>query len=251
MYVFVFIAYTYVYKFLLLRVTRHTKGFIFKVLLVASLQAITVNPLCPTNKIAPHRKIASYNQYTGRTFGAFYDLLAPNYSNSNSPFNDLQENPQEDDANDCGEIEDYDENDLSSITQQSQRRQQRHGHRNYFNGFLNRPPHSQPTISSVTTRPQKPMYPSTRPPFFSGGYFGNNPYRPQPIQHPSGGPLNHVVGVSPAKPTRKPTQYDVTSSRTPSYYAYDTESTPTTYYPRLRKNNENNILGSFIDLLFK
>ncbi|XP_062525068.1 uncharacterized protein LOC101744095 isoform X7 [Bombyx mori] len=221
MYVFVFIAYTYVYKFLLLRVTRHTKGFIFKVLLVASLQAITVNPLCPTNKIAPHRKIASYNQYTGRTFGAFYDLLAPNYSNSNSPFNDLQENPQEDDANDCGEIEDYDENDLSSR-----------------------------------------------------GYFGNNPYRPQPIQHPSdhvkpvhesnsqqfqeiyipnivGGPLNHVVGVSPAKPTRKPTQYDVTSSRTPSYYAYDTESTPTTYYPRLRKNNENNILGSFIDLLFK
>ncbi|XP_062525070.1 uncharacterized protein LOC101744095 isoform X9 [Bombyx mori] len=168
------------------------------VLLVASLQAITVNPLCPTNKIAPHRKIASYNQYTGRTFGAFYDLLAPNYSNSNSPFNDLQENPQEDDANDCGEIEDYDENDLSSR-----------------------------------------------------GYFGNNPYRPQPIQHPSGGPLNHVVGVSPAKPTRKPTQYDVTSSRTPSYYAYDTESTPTTYYPRLRKNNENNILGSFIDLLFK
>lgn len=76
-----------------------------------------MNPsLCPTNKIAPHKRIANWEYGTGRTFGAFYDLLAP----GNSPYDtpnyqtDLQEQPQEDDPSDCGEIEDYDENDLSS-----------------------------------------------------------------------------------------------------------------------------------------
>lgn len=78
------------------------------------LRGITVRPsLCPTNKIAPHRRVLA----SGRTFAAYYDLLL----NPNTPQNEgyqtqnpLQEQPQPDQPDDCGEIEDYDENDLSS-----------------------------------------------------------------------------------------------------------------------------------------
>lgn len=79
------------------------------------LDAVTVNPaLCPTNKIAPHRRSAGWNEGTARTFGAYYDLL---FVPSNQQFisqSTLQEEPQKDDPDDCGDIEDYDENDLSS-----------------------------------------------------------------------------------------------------------------------------------------
>lgn len=73
------------------------------------IEAVTVNPLCPTNKIAPHRRVARFGYSQPRTFGEFYNLLKPN----NSP-SSLQEKPQEDNSDDCGDIEDYDENDLSS-----------------------------------------------------------------------------------------------------------------------------------------
>lgn len=81
------------------------------------LNAVTVNPaLCPTNKIAPHRRIASWgNKSQSRTFGAYYNLLVPGgLSQPNVPLNSLQEEPQKDDPDDCGDIADYDENDLSS-----------------------------------------------------------------------------------------------------------------------------------------
>lgn len=81
------------------------------------LNAVTVNPaLCPTNKIAPHRRIASWDgEYQPRTFGAFYNLLAPGgVGQDYVPSNSLQEEPQKDDPDDCGDIADYDENDLSS-----------------------------------------------------------------------------------------------------------------------------------------
>lgn len=84
---------------------------------VGPLNAVTVNPaLCPTNKIAPHRRISSLdNKYRPRTFGEFYNLLAPGgFSQPNVPLNSLQEEPQKDDPDDCGDIADYDENDLSS-----------------------------------------------------------------------------------------------------------------------------------------
>lgn len=83
-----------------------------------SLNAVTVNPaLCPTNKIAPHRRIANWDdEYRPRTFGAYYNLLVPGGGDGQpyEPSNSLQEEPQKDDPDDCGDIADYDENDLSS-----------------------------------------------------------------------------------------------------------------------------------------
>ncbi|GBP05463.1 hypothetical protein EVAR_2983_1 [Eumeta japonica] len=75
-------------------------------------EAQAVRPIrCPTNKIAPHRRISSGQ---GRTFGYVFQLLddGPSVANGN-----LQEQPQADEPDDCGEIEDYDENDLSSHTE--------------------------------------------------------------------------------------------------------------------------------------
>lgn len=73
--------------------------------------AVTVKPaLCPSNKIAPHRKTQSWNR--PRTFGYIYNLLGDD-GGYGGPGN-LQEQPQQDEPDDCGEIEDYDENDLSS-----------------------------------------------------------------------------------------------------------------------------------------
>lgn len=80
--------------------------------LVEKTNSVTVNPLCPTNKIAPHKRTARYYNNDGRTFGAYYDLLAP--GNIHNTPSSLQEEPQPDEPGDCGEIEDYDENDLSS-----------------------------------------------------------------------------------------------------------------------------------------
>lgn len=83
---------------------------------MVELDAVTVSPaLCPTNKIAPHRRQASWDHSRPRTLGLIYGVFGPN-----RPYrpqyqdNDLQEQPQEDDQDDCGEIDDYDETDLSS-----------------------------------------------------------------------------------------------------------------------------------------
>lgn len=80
------------------------------------LEAVTVNPgLCPTNKIAPYRRSAGWDEETPRTFGAYYDLLfVPSNQQQFAPQSSLQEEPQKDELDDCGDIEDYDENDLSS-----------------------------------------------------------------------------------------------------------------------------------------
>lgn len=80
------------------------------------VKAVTVSPLCPTNKIAPHKRFAEWDRPRGRTFGLLYHLLAPPHYNNfqHDPLDDLQEQPQTDDLDDCGEIDDYDENDLSS-----------------------------------------------------------------------------------------------------------------------------------------
>lgn len=87
--------------------------------MAVQLDAVSVNPsLCPTNKIAPHRRQASWEAGSPRTFGLIYGFLAPRPGRPRPPPlndpDDLQEKPQEDDPNDCGEIEDYDETDLSS-----------------------------------------------------------------------------------------------------------------------------------------
>lgn len=77
-------------------------------------EGITVSPsLCPTNKIAPHRRVLTTKYGTQRTFGAFYDLLVPDNFQPNRP--SLQEEPLND-PEDCGEIDDYDENDVGSGT---------------------------------------------------------------------------------------------------------------------------------------
>lgn len=81
------------------------------------LEGVTVKPVrCPTNKIAPHRRSAYFNQFGARTFGgAFYDLLSPNGGAAqHDSLSNLEEKPQEDDPDDCGDIEDYDDTDLSS-----------------------------------------------------------------------------------------------------------------------------------------
>nr|BAM18601.1 unknown unsecreted protein [Papilio xuthus] len=87
---------------------------IFIITLSVSTEGITVSPsLCPTNKIAPHRRVLTSSYGTQRTFGAFYDLLVPDNLQSNRP--SLQEEPLND-PEDCGEIDDYDENDVGSGT---------------------------------------------------------------------------------------------------------------------------------------
>lgn len=81
---------------------------------MVQLDAVTVNPsLCPTNKIAPHRRQVAWDEKP-RTFGVIHHLFRPGRPPHMDPLDDLQEQPQEDDPDDCGEIEDYDETDLSS-----------------------------------------------------------------------------------------------------------------------------------------
>ncbi|KAM3967126.1 uncharacterized protein ACR2FA_011978 [Aphomia sociella] len=239
---------------------RYLFKFVLVVLLAVSLRpshTATVNPArCPTNKIAPHRRIPNWTYYNrARTFGgAFVDLLTPDVLNNNlqnESQNDLQEKPQEDDMDDCGEIEDYDETDIGSLTSQNQRRNSREQNRFFLGLFQNRPqqqrpPSSDTTSISTTYRPQyqttQNTYPYTRPPW-SGGFFESNYYQPPQAQQPSDSvkpvheyadtPINYWPGIiggvatniepaSPARPTVSTTIETATSSpsvRFPQYSA--------------------------------
>ncbi|XP_048007062.1 uncharacterized protein LOC125242329 [Leguminivora glycinivorella] len=242
----------------------------------APLQGVTVKPVrCPTNKIAPHKRSPYVGQYgTGgaRTLGAFYDLLSPGGpGGAQLDQSGLQERPQEDDPDDCGDIEDYDETDLSSLNQPYtyQVNQPYNYNNRFFFGGLFRPGQ----VSS--TPPPRPTYkPSAAPPYWSGGYFSNNHYRPPVQQEPSdyvkpvhegalenhstyrpdivGGPLGHVVGHRPVHATTRP-DYTTTKrlhhqTRYPPRPTPDpTFTRPATHRPRMFNND--GILGSFIDLL--
>lgn len=78
---------------------------------------------------------------------------------------------------------------LFLVTPQYQRRQGQD--KTFFPGMY-RPPHNYPTRPPSTNRPQRsqrptfPNYPPTRPPYWSGGFFGFNQYRPPSQQYPSG-----------------------------------------------------------------
>ncbi|CAH2239220.1 uncharacterized protein LOC120627049 [Pararge aegeria] len=246
---------------------------------VVHIEAVTVNPLapmCPTNKIAPRRK--RYDNHP-RTFGEFYNLLTPN-SPSNSP--SLQEQPQEDVPDDCGEIDDYDENDIGSLTQRPAVRRQGQ-HRFYFNKGPNRPSnqylinqHNQYGIRPSTAPANRP----TRPP--PAGYFGTNSYtppkplkptdyvkpvheagqEPQIIYRPGiivGGPLGHIVGLPQNHGLKHhTTTTTIRPSRQHKYYDHH-RYVPSTIqsdldrnrHHRPRKyNSDTGILGSFADLFF-
>ncbi|XP_063389440.1 uncharacterized protein LOC134675173 [Cydia fagiglandana] len=265
----------------------------------APLQGVTVKPVrCPTNKIAPHKRSPYLGQYGARTFGgAFYDLVSPGGAQLDQ-LSALQERPQEDDPDDCGDIEDYDETDLSSLNQPNTH--QGYNNRFFFGGLLNRPGQ---VPTAPPTRPTYKPLPTPGPPYWSGGYFGNNHYRPPVQQEPSdyvkpvhegayenhstyrpdivGGPLGHVVGHRPARPTTRPDDHTTATRRPyptrypprptkPTYTRPDDHTTatrrpyPTRYPPRPteptytrpvtdrpRMFNNDGILGSFIDLLFK
>ncbi|RVE47577.1 hypothetical protein evm_007775 [Chilo suppressalis] len=275
--------------------------FLLTFLVAVPIKAVTVSPaLCPTNKIAPHRRIINLNSPSSRTFGAFYDLLTPNSPQSDNPQDTLQEQPQEDQPDDCGEIEDYDENDLSSVSQQTRIRQDRAENRFVFGGLFHKPPHNQPPPQEIhrppttsqrphtrpprpVTRPPRPQnpsyyYPPMRPPYWSGGVFSQNQYQPPINENPSdvykpvyesahyddvqqtyrpgvvGGTLNHVVGVTQAQPTFAPSADQ--NQRFPYFdnsHKYTTPATTRpTRRPRPRKlNNDQSVVGSFIDLFFK
>ncbi|XP_045449476.1 uncharacterized protein LOC123658039 [Melitaea cinxia] len=226
------------------------------------IEAVTVNPLCPTNKIAPHRRVARFGYSQPRTFGEFYNLLKPN----NSP-SSLQEKPQEDNSDDCGDIEDYDENDLSSVMPYSLRRKgyknnRFYGSNHFFDQLLD--------FNQNTHRPALPPQRPTRPPV--GGYFGGNAYRPPAVQEPTdhlkpvheggyephmtyrpgivGVPIGHVIGLPQVKPTRH--HLETTTNKKPynpnhNQVHTSTQSNAITYKPH-RPRNVDGILGSFIDL---
>ncbi|KAJ8719007.1 hypothetical protein PYW07_016563 [Mythimna separata] len=235
--------------------------------IVVELDAVTVNPaLCPTNKIAPHRRQASWEQARPRTLGLIYNLLAPGRPQSD-PLNDLQEQPQEDDQDDCGEIEDYDETDLSSVTQNGPRRKTDRQDRYYFgNNYI--PPYY-PGSNKPPSAPYRPQRP-TRPPYnFEGIYGPINGYRPPSHQYPGhikpvkedmydhppeayrpgliGGILGHVVGFPSVRPPiDDPPLRDVNNPfRFPEKYSNTRrkKSQHTT-------NKSTSIIGSFVDLLF-
>ncbi|CAK1579340.1 unnamed protein product [Parnassius mnemosyne] len=252
--------------------------------LIVTIEAVTVNPsLCPTNKIAPHRRAVAGKYGTGRTFGAFYDLLAPDGLQAGGSSN-LQEQPQADDPDDCGEIDDYDENDVGSATQ-SGRRQGNLDNRFFLGNFFNflRPTTGYGFSTSqrpISVYPGRPTSRPTQSPYWSGGLFGSNAYRPPLHLNPSdyvkpvhedgqeiymtyrpgvvGGPLGHVVGVTQVTPTNRPPE---TSSQLNSKYINSihfsmlSTKAPTNSHrrPRHRKINDanNGIFGSFIDLFLK
>ncbi|KAJ8724453.1 hypothetical protein PYW08_015927 [Mythimna loreyi] len=236
--------------------------------IVVEMDAVTVNPsLCPTNKIAPHRRQASWEQSRPRTLGLIYNLLAPGRPQLD-PLNDLQEQPQEDE-DDCGEIEDYDETDLSSVTPTGPRRKSDRKDRYFFgNNYVppyypgsNRPP-------SGPHRPQRPTRPE-RPPYNFEGNYGLYGFRPpshnypghiKPVKedmydHPPaayrpdliGGVLGHVVGFPLVRPsTEDPPLRDFNNPfRFPERYPSNNR--------RKKSQNTNkstSIIGSFVDLLF-
>ncbi|XP_045767159.1 retinoid-inducible serine carboxypeptidase-like [Maniola jurtina] len=158
---------------------HYAVALIFVFSFVVQLDAVTVNPLahiCPTNKIAPRRK--RYDTHP-RTFGQFYNLLTPN----NSP-SSLQEQPQEDLPDDCGDIEDYDENDIGSVTQRPIRRQgyQRNHFKKKGSSHSHRPS-QQHLINQHNQYGKPPSSKPTRPP--PAGYFGTNSYSPPKPQQPT------------------------------------------------------------------
>ncbi|XP_059053632.1 uncharacterized protein LOC131847928 isoform X2 [Achroia grisella] len=198
------------------------------------------------------------------------------FRSQNGAENDLQEKPQEED-DDCGEIEDYDETDIGSLTTQSQRRNGHEENRFFFGLFNNvgqRPPNTATTrvtqMPGTSYRPQNQhpqgSYPPTRPPYWSGGHFGNNVYRPPQAQDPSdnvkpvheysdiqmnywpgivGGLVSNIFPASPARPS-----VGSTTQRPPARPPY-INFEQSTRRPRQRGiNNDNNIIRSFFDLFF-
>ncbi|XP_038218481.1 uncharacterized protein LOC119837060 [Zerene cesonia] len=222
-----------------------------------NIKAITVKP-CPTNKIAPHRRISSNNN--ARTFGHIFSLFVPDDVQGNYP-GGLQEEPQADDPEDCGEIEDYDENDLSSVTQKKQGQ----ANKRFFNGPFSFIHGHYKKPKTTTIRAEKNTYSPTRPP--PGGYFGTNPYRPQMQLSPSahlkpvqeynhepqmlyrpglvGVPLGHVVGMHQLKPARHSSS--ITTQNKEYHKVHPTSQSHR--HPKARNVNDNGILRSFIDLL--
>ncbi|XP_041989091.1 uncharacterized protein LOC121740462 [Aricia agestis] len=222
------------------------------VFVIVEIGGVTVNPLCPTNKIAPHRRNGR-GQRDARTIGAFYNLLVPD-SSSGYP-SQLQEEP-ENESTDCGVIEDYDENDLSSLTKPSRRNDRTRFFTNFFQQYL------RPTTQRITTTTNRRP---TRPP--SGGYFGSNAFRPQPEHQPSdqikpvhegfgeaaityrptnvvGALSGNVIGAVQVKPTR----------RNPDLVAQKQHPYPNYVYPpqhrdRPRTYGRDGIISSFIDLI--
>ncbi|KAJ2952740.1 hypothetical protein O0L34_g7096 [Tuta absoluta] len=183
----------------------------FLVVLTVPLTAVTVNSaLCPTNKIAPHRRIArGWNVYNGRTLGAFYDLLSPGAGVRPGYDTGLQEEPQRDDPDDCGDIDDYDENDLSALTPNyiNYQKGDTYGYRDsesrlFFGLFRPEgqtpgyPPQGNPQY------PQQPQYPSNGPQYPPNGpqYPPNRPqFPPNRPQYPPNRPQ-----YPPQRPTRPP-----------------------------------------------
>ncbi|KAI5637985.1 serine carboxypeptidase domain-containing protein [Phthorimaea operculella] len=203
-----------------------TSLLMFLVVLTVPLTAVTVNSaLCPTNKIAPHRRIArGFNVYNGRTLGAFYDLLSPGAGGGPGYDPGLQEEPQRDDPDDCGDIDDYDEHDLSALTPNypNNQRGDTYGYTDresrLFFGLLNQPggqtpeypPQGNPQYpqqpqyppNGPQYPPNRPQYPPNRPQYPPNRpqYPPNNPqYPPNRPQYPPNRPQ-----YPPQRPTRPP-----------------------------------------------
>ncbi|CAH0583038.1 unnamed protein product [Chrysodeixis includens] len=238
-------------------------------LIVVQLNAVTVNPaLCPTNKIAPHRRQADWEQSGPRTFGLIHDLFVPpRRPQKPNPYNDLEEPPQEDDPEDCGEIEDYDETDLSSITPGAQKKKQDRNDRYFFGNDYVNSQHQYQVQNQYYSSSYRPVRP-TRPPYEFEGNYGPNYYRPssnhiKPVQEnyldrpqsayrPGiiGGALGHIVGY----PTVRPTTED-TIRRRHNYHVRFPKNDghirrPSRSQPSQQTQHAPNIFGSFIDLLF-
>ncbi|VVC87443.1 uncharacterized protein LOC126966876 [Leptidea sinapis] len=233
---------------------------VFVVLYIAEIESITVKP-CPTNKIAPHRRMTRYDRAQTRTFGHFYSLFV---DEQDAGPGGLQEQPQADEPDDCGDIEDYDENDLSSLTTNQQKKRAHDKNRFFFGQFFNILQNEIPTKPS-TVRPGKPTYRPTRPP--PGGYFGTNSYRP-PLPHDPtdqlkpvhengiepemvyrpglvGVPLGHVIGAQQIKPTR------FLGTTPQNKYIHSSTQHPKVHrQPRTRNTYEDGVVRSFLDLLF-
>ncbi|XP_061385486.1 uncharacterized protein LOC116768879 [Danaus plexippus] len=232
-------------------------GFVLVLSIAIQIEAVTVNPLCPTNKIAPHRRARRFRNSQPRTFYAYYDLLRPGGS-YNAP-SSLQEKPQED-SEDCGEIEDYDENDVSSAT--TTRAGNPTSNRKY--GFYNHYGFYRPM--QTTTAPKR----QTRPP--AGGYFGNNAYNPPKPLNPTaylkpvheaghephmtykpglvGGPSGHIIGLHQVKPTRAHLE-STTHKKKYDNHVHDSTIRTNRHTNKNKPNGDPGIIASFIDLFSK
>ncbi|XP_068626884.1 uncharacterized protein [Battus philenor] len=237
-----------------------------------AIEGITVRPsLCPTNKIAPHQRTSTRRYVNQRTFGAVFDLLSHDNLHGGQ-INNLQEQPLADDPEDCGVIEDYDENDVSSVTTESARRHAHVDQRYFFEKFF-----QFLTPTGLGHYSEKPTGKPTRPPYASGGIFAGNPYRPPSHLYPSdyvkpvhedaherpltyrpgivGGPLGHIVGVTQVRPTNRPPETtsnlnmkyinSVRFSSLPSQVSINSNRRPR---DRIMNDAHNGIFSSFIDL---